>query len=127
MGFAGEVGDHGGDLGQCGVDVAASDGRWGVVGEGLGDGVAAVAGDGGDGGVAEHVSGHGDPVGPGKRGAGPAEEGVVPAGRERGAVAGAEQPADPAAGAVVGFEQVEQRRGHGLFSLVVVLLAQPDG
>ena len=59
VGFAGEGGDGGGDLVEGGVEVAAGDGGWGVAGEGLGDGVASDAADGGDGGVTEHVGGDG--------------------------------------------------------------------
>jgi len=108
VGFAGEVGDDGGDLGQGGVDVAAGDGGWDVASEGLSDGVAAVADDGGDGGVAEHMRRDRYAVGPGQRGAGSTEEVVVAPGGKRFAVAGAEQPAGPAAGVVVAFEQTEQ-------------------
>ncbi len=40
MAFTGELRDHGGDIGEAGVEVAAGHRRRGVTREGLGNGIA---------------------------------------------------------------------------------------
>ena len=127
MGFAGHRSDSGRDVGEGGVEVSAGDGRRGVAGEGLRDGVAGDASDAGDGGVAEHVGRQWSPGVPAEVAAGSSEEPVVAAIGDRLPALGPEHGIAVTAATLgnVVEEQCDEGQGGRLFPDRVELLSEP--
>jgi hypothetical protein len=96
-----------------------------VAGEGLGYGVAGEAADGGDGGVAQDVSGYRNAVGPVQARAGAVEDGVVAPRGDWWALAGSEHRVVWSAGAsfvCVVCEQGDQGWGERLLAVAAAFL-----